>query len=110
MLGLKDLEKFKRETGIKDDKVDGLITAKLPGAMGSGPTSICSNTTEETVDLSWIVDFVKALPKTDYRWPFRFATEPADPVSDKPDEDVFDSAWRVAPEALPAPQEKPEGE
>ncbi len=95
-----DIEKFKQETGIKDERVDSIIASLDAGILGNpdpmhdGTTTCCA--TEEQCDLGWITAFVDAVSggaaKTDK------------------DEDVYDSSWRHAPAVLPAPETEIKGE
>ena len=110
---MSEVEQFKKETGIKDEKTDAVIANAY--SFGSGLCGIdmgmnvttTAKDSDETVDLSWIAAFAEAAA-TIYGKKVR--AEIKDVVKDMQDEDIYDSTWRAAPEALPAHEEESEGE
>lgn len=96
-----DIEKFKQETGIKDERADSLIANFEAGLSGSlnwmnDATTTCSGATEESCDLSWIAAFIK--------------TARGDEGKTGQDEGMYDSTWRYAPAELPIPEPENKGE
>lgn len=109
---MSEIEKFKKETGITDDKTDAIIASAY--SFGSGMYGIdrgenvttTARDAGETVDLDWVVAFIDTVSKSNRN----ARAEAEDVAEDKSDEDVYDSTWCVAPEALPAHEEESEGE